>query len=106
MPQQLTRTSIADLRSGNGRIVVTLKEIDVPIKVLGRHWGALRLAVSCLSARPHVHSLGAGDPNPALRDRPLCAMSGRSITDITRTSLFLFILNIVRVLRFLRILRK
>lgn len=32
-----------DREMGNG-VVVTLKEIDVPIQVHGRHWGAVRLA--------------------------------------------------------------
>lgn len=32
-----------DREMGDG-VVVTLKEIDVPIKVRGRHWGAVRLA--------------------------------------------------------------
>jgi len=32
-----------DRDMGNG-VIVTLKEVDVPIVVGGRHWGALRLA--------------------------------------------------------------
>ena len=32
-----------DREMGDG-VVITLKEIDVPIRVVGRHWGALRLA--------------------------------------------------------------
>jgi hypothetical protein len=32
-----------DREMGDG-VVVTLKEVDVPIQVQGRHWGAIRLA--------------------------------------------------------------
>lgn len=37
----LLQTYDRDMGGGN---VVTLKEVDVPIKVHGRHWGGLRLA--------------------------------------------------------------